>query len=113
MSAHKADEIFVLVGGAGWKLSPKCGNTPPSLVRGDLVGWLLVLCQLVLAKINLDRSDYCVIATVSLRVLDQYCVMSHRAIAGIKKGPRSGYPELRALLFFASPASGLLQSTER
>ena len=104
--------------GRGGKLSPKCGNTPPSLVRGDqggaqgvktlgrwagLADWLLMLCQLVLAKINLGRSDYCVIATVSLRVLDQYCVMSHRAIAGIKKEPGSGYPELRALLFSRIP----------
>ena len=24
--------------GVGWKLSPKCGNTPPSLVRGDQGG---------------------------------------------------------------------------
>ena len=25
--------------GGGWKLSPKCGNTPPSPVRGDQGGW--------------------------------------------------------------------------
>ena len=48
-----------------------------------LIGWLLVLCQLVLAKINLDRSDYYVIVTVSLRGSGQCCVMIHRAIAGI------------------------------
>ena len=48
-----------------------------------LIGWLLVLCQLVLANINLDRSDYYVIVTVSLRGSGQCCVMSHRAIAGI------------------------------
>ena len=80
------------------------------------LAWLVVLVLLVLfalTKINLDRSDYCVIVAVLLGGLAQCCVMSYRAIAGIKKGPRSGYPELRALLFFASPVPGLLQSTER
>ena len=96
------------------------GNSPPSAgiprqvwyavtkaVRKALKHWAaglawlvaLVLCQLVLAKINLDRSDHCVIVAVSLRGLVQCCVMSHHAIAGIKKEPGSGYPELRALLF--------------
>ena len=81
------------------------GNSPPSAgiprqvrhavtkaVRKALKRWgagwpcwlaVFALCQLMLAKINLDRSDYCVIVAVSLRGLGQCCVMSHRAIAGI------------------------------
>ena len=106
------------------------GNSPPSAgiprqgwyavtkaVRKALkrwvagLAWLVVLVLLVLfalTKINLDRSDYCVIVAVLLRGLGQCCVMSHHAIAGIKKGPRSGYPELRALLFSRIPRSGTI-----
>ena len=75
------------------------------------LAWLVGCACVVPAcagKINLDRSDYCVIVAVSLRGLGQCCVMSHRAIAGIKKEPGSGYPELRALLFSRISRAGTI-----
>ena len=108
------------------------GNSPPSAgiprqvwyavtkaVRKALKRWgawwpcWLAVC-VVPACAGQDKSGsirllcHCGIVAVSLRGLGQCCVMSHRAIAGIKKEPGSGYPELRALLFSRIPRAATI-----